>query len=250
MEFLRELDKIFRPESEESKYNLEAMRQLQDPLAKAVEKLKEEIDQNVYDVLLSDDASGRLPTLVLKDILTRRIEEANPDLSPEEKRDALKVRFVAGGRFSKNDEALREFFRKMKPEVKKRVLLVTEYIASGNSIRRLMNFLDNEDIPYDMLAVMGMNSEKDYQPLFDEFSENHRLIVGDYDYIEDPKIYSLIAAKGVDKPYHHRDAYPRAITTANDHKISGDQLKKDKEKSREDAHTLAQAVLKKVWNEK
>lgn len=249
MGFFEKLKKTFTPESREFKYNLEAMRQLRNPFTKAVEKIKEEIDQNVYDVLLSDDASGRLPTLALKDILTGNIEKTNPDLTPEEKRDVLKTFFVAGGRFTENNLILRKFLEKMKSQVKKRVLLVTEYIATGKSIKRLMDFLDAEDIPYDVLGVIGMDSEKDYQLIFKDYLKNHKIIIGDYGR-EEPRIYSTIAAKGVDKPYHHHAAHPRAITMANNPKILGDQLKEDKEKSREDVHTLARETVKKVWNEK
>ena len=249
MEFFEKLKKTFALESREFKYNFEAMRQLQDSLIRAVEKIKKEIDQNAYDVLLSDDAGGRLPTLALKDILTRRIEGTNPDLSPEKKRDALKILFIAGGRFTENNLALRKFFKEIKPNVKKRVLLVTEYISSGESIERLMKFLDEEDISYDILAVMGDNSEKYYQELFKDHSENHRLVVGDYKR-EEPKIYSAVTFGGVRKPYMHHTAHSRALSKLKDPKIPEEKLKEDMEKAREDTHVLAQAVLKKVWGEK
>lgn len=227
-------------------YHFESMQELQGPIRSVVEQLQEEIDAGAYDALISDDASARLPTRVFREIIGQRIEVKHPDLTPEEKRDALKTFFVAGGRFMENEKALEEFFKKIKSDVKRRALLITEYMATGKSLQRLTKLLDEAGILYDVAVVMSANNEKEYRPLFSNLIYMHRLVIGATGR-EEPSIYKNSSVLGgVSK-------YPLDKTqVAHPYRYKGEEyeeVEEAKKKAREDAHALAQEVLKEVWKQ-
>jgi hypothetical protein len=222
-------------------YHFESIRELQEPIRSVVEQLQEEIDAGVYDTLISDDASARLPTLAFREIIGQRIEAKNPDLTPEEKRDALKTFFIAGGRRMENEKALGEFFQEIKPGVKKRALLVTEYMSTGESLKRVMALLDKAGILYDVAAVMAEHSEQDYKSLFSNFINMHRLVIGATGR-EEPAIYNAAELSGVYKYSEDLKAHPRRYKGEEYEEVS-----EGKRKAREDVHTMAQEVLKEAW---
>ncbi len=229
-------------------YNFESLRQLQEPIENVVEKLKKEIETGTYDVLISDDASARLPALALREILTARIHKKNPDPTPEEKRESLKTFFVAGGRNMKNDAELEEFFQKIKPDVRKRALLVTEYISTGKSLQRLMNLLDKAGILYDVAAVMAAHSEQDYKSIFSNYLYMHRMVIGATGK-DEPEIYNAGRLSGVVKdPFSpQQSAHPVSYKGGEFEPLNEDGLAEEKQKARDDVRMLAQEVLKEVW---
>lgn len=114
--------------------------------------LAERINENagIYNSIVSDDASGRLVSLFLKKVLEIARKKEGLGL--------LKLKFVAGGRFGKEERfsEIRNFLGKHKEELG-RVLLVTEYIESGQSIKNIINILNSLSIPFD-LATLSMYS--------------------------------------------------------------------------------------------
>lgn len=82
-----------------------------------------------YDTLISDDASGRLVTLVLRRILDNRREKSG--LPP------MKVWFLASGRNEPlQQKAIDHFVARHASELG-RVLIVTELVDTGDSLRDL-----------------------------------------------------------------------------------------------------------------
>jgi hypothetical protein len=233
-------------EKEQIHYNFESLRELQEPIRNIVERLQKEIDSGVYDTLISDDASGRLPTIAFREIISQRIDAKNPNLTSEEKRDALKTFFIAGGRQMANKEALAEFLQRIKPDVKRRALLVTEYISTGESLKRVMTLLDKAGILYDVAAVMAGHSEQDYKSLFSDSTHMHRLAIGATGR-QEPEIYNAAGLSGVYKPLFEKGAHPLRYVGSEYEPLNDEALGEERQKAREDVHTLAQEVLKEVW---
>jgi hypothetical protein len=143
-----------------------------------VEQLAPGIKNGTWSTILGDDAKGRLPTLVIGELANRWGCETN------QARPARK--FIAGGRrlsvdaqdidHSKADRLrqanLNEYVSKIKPELGKRVLLVTEYIGSGRGMKALLGALSDNDIPFDLAIVdsWGATDETKDQ-LRDQYSE-------------------------------------------------------------------------------
>ncbi len=116
-----------------------------------VNKLKDDIEKGVFDTLISDDAGARLPTLILKDILKAK--------GPQNKE--LKVRFLALGRSPSYGPELEEYVQKHKDEWGK-ILLVTEYVGTGNTLDRIRDTFDNASVTdYDVAALFSNHELED-----------------------------------------------------------------------------------------
>lgn len=105
-----------------------------------------------YDIVLGDDVSGRLPTLVIADCARRKREQT--DQTPP------RVYFVnAGSNLSESRRAkvtlpkLSKLIKKHEPFTNKKVLIVTEYMQTGRSVKAFVNELANHGITPDVCTV-------------------------------------------------------------------------------------------------
>ncbi|OGZ61696.1 MAG: hypothetical protein A3H51_02615 [Candidatus Spechtbacteria bacterium RIFCSPLOWO2_02_FULL_38_8] len=117
------------------------VRETIEALARLVLELRERILQ--YDTILSDDASGRLPSLLILKII-KKLKGGN---MPQ-------IYFLAGGRYTELErrEQIRIFLKKNKDKFGK-TLLVTEYIRTGESIGNLIALLEKANIIFDTASV-------------------------------------------------------------------------------------------------
>ncbi|MFA6227863.1 MAG: phosphoribosyltransferase [Patescibacteria group bacterium] len=113
-------------------------------LARLVLELKDKLAD--YDAIVSDDSSGRLPSLLFRRIINRQKRKSG--------RKGIQTFFVSSGRhnYSEIISGLREFFVKNQEQLG-RVLLVTEYIDSGRSISRLIGIMQEAGVNFDLAAV-------------------------------------------------------------------------------------------------
>lgn len=127
---------------------------LVEDLARLVLELKDKLTD--YDAIVSDDASGRLPSLFFQKIINRQKKKNG--------QKGIKIFFVAGGRHGRKEimNGLGEFFAKNKEQLSK-VLLVTEYVDSGNSISRLIDILRGARIDFDLAAISLCYSVDNYK---------------------------------------------------------------------------------------
>lgn len=128
-------------------------------IARLVLELKESIAQ--YDTILSDDASGRLISLILKKVA---------DSAPQrENKPPIKTYFLAGGRhaFYGRKQPLARFLQSKRNEFGK-ALLVTEFIDTGTSLSKLSGLLDEFDIDHDIAAV---SAREDYINKLDDAAD-------------------------------------------------------------------------------
>ena len=89
--------------------------------------------EKIYDTILSDDASGRLVSLFLREIIDRQRKKLG-------KNGELRTNFIAAGhRFPM--KSVEGFIVEHKKDFG-RTLVATEYIASGISTGRLAEILD------------------------------------------------------------------------------------------------------------
>ncbi|MEI6650527.1 MAG: hypothetical protein WCL23_03785 [Candidatus Moraniibacteriota bacterium] len=117
-------------------------------LARLVLELRNDI--GTYDTIVSDDASGRLPALFLHDIAGRKRKL-------EGKKDETMIYFVAGGQSvdSEGKAAAQEFVSSRKASMG-RLLLVTELVISGESIRWLADIFMREGLRFDIACVSSI----------------------------------------------------------------------------------------------
>jgi len=126
-------------------------------LAELVWKLRNKLFE--YDTLLSDDASGRIPTLFLREMAVQMRKN-----SKDTKREAPNTYFVSGGRHGMQHvfNSVANFI-KSKPHIGK-TLLVTEFISSGRSILELIKILEQEGINFDVAAPSVEERPEYYSP--------------------------------------------------------------------------------------
>lgn len=122
-------------------------------LARLVVELKDRIPN--YDTILSDDASGRLVSLLLRHIVQGKRDKA---------KEPLQTYFLAAGRDSTDDikAKIDEFIVERKEKLGK-VLLVTEYIGTGKTINFLVNTLEKHNVDFDLAAVSIRRSADFYE---------------------------------------------------------------------------------------
>lgn len=117
--------------------------------------LRESIKSGDYAILLGDDASGRLHSRLLGDVI-KEVYAQNGHPAPA-------IRFVAGSGadgtlFEEKNQALKEYASKLKEELSSRnspggkVLIVSDIISTGNSLNPLARALRDQGIPFDVVA--------------------------------------------------------------------------------------------------
>ncbi len=111
-------------------------------LARLVIELEKEIPN--YDTLLSDDASGRLVTRFLREVINKKREAVG--------KPRVQTYFIAGGWQALNAEYIQEFIRQKKSSIHK-ALLVTELVGTGESANRLVKIFEQEGLDFDVAAV-------------------------------------------------------------------------------------------------
>ena len=139
--------KLEDSEGQKPEYNFELMKTMERDMVSTVQKMKEGIEEGRWSSLLSDDMGGRIPTLILRKIL----KEKGPS------RD-IKTYFLASGLTYFPDEKTRtQDYKKAIDYLSsldfsdKRTLIVTEVIASGDTIVNIIKALrsirgDNCDV--------------------------------------------------------------------------------------------------------
>lgn len=155
-----------------------------DALAHLVVELKDQIPH--YDTILSDDASGRLIALLLREIIQKKRDG--------QKTEPLQTYFIAGGiRQERVIEKTNEFIAEHKEKFGK-TLLVTEYIETGESATLLIEALEKEGIDFDVATVSITNFINKY----DKKIQKHLYygVVGQ----EGLNFYKKTEATGVFKP--------------------------------------------------
>lgn len=146
-----------------------AFESLKEPMVKICRQLKEKIDSDAYDILVSDEAGGRIPTLILREIINQ--------VRPKEHIDTL---FVASGRHPEysGEHYLGYQFSEAQNYLRKglkgndKVLLVTQIVASGAAVRALTRLLRRAGAEtIDAVSITGPAKERDgyvntKQPIF------------------------------------------------------------------------------------
>jgi len=129
---------------------------LERPIASILDDLSPAIERGEYSVIIGDDASGRIPTLIINDVLRSLYEDTNipPPL----------VRFIAGSRHavdtarttkerSVSDQVERILRDAQKSRADGAVLIVTDTISSGQSLLPLTMALRDIGVEADIASI-------------------------------------------------------------------------------------------------
>lgn len=131
--------------------NLAALSQVEHLLRIALERIRDSIDRGEYGLVIGDDASGRIPTLIVGEVL-KKLYSNRGFIFP-------KIRFIAGstglGPRAREEKKSRvaEFIGSIKDEFSGRVLIVTDTINSGSSVSVLKSALQENKIDSDVITL-------------------------------------------------------------------------------------------------
>lgn len=127
---------------------------LETPLKTIIDDIQK--DGTTYDLIIGDDTSGRIPTLIVSKVLNR--------LNERKGFEPISVRFAGGHR-------LKDYLREHEMDVilrrienkPKRILLVTDYVKSGRTIKDFADFFTVREINYDVACITLDNEEEYYR---------------------------------------------------------------------------------------
>ena len=181
--------------------HIEEIDQLGQPIFDVLQELKESINKGDYGMVIGDDASGRVPAMIIQKVLKNIYQEKG--FSPPE------VRFVTGSKGAKDPEhkakLLDEYLIKALPgtiETDRRVLVVTDMIDSGRSIEPLVTALSKSGVKFDVVTVATVEDQ-----LLDELSKKWgvKVVRGQ---IGTPSIYKKPLISGYQKDPDELHATP------------------------------------------
>jgi hypothetical protein len=114
-----------------------------------ISELREAIINGYYDALVGDDTSGRIPTLILRGV----ISHVNTALG----RPSLPAIFVKGRGEGLPEKDSQKLLQKMhaltKGSDKPRALIVTEYMSGGGHVAGIGKVIHQANVAYDIFAV-------------------------------------------------------------------------------------------------
>lgn len=141
---------------------------LRRPIVDLYRQYQEEIEGGEYGLILGDDVSGRIPTLILSEVIKSTYEKHGNTLPL--------TRFVAGGyhisskydseskdqlerRMLGTEQLVRSYVKEMKArDSGARALLITEGISYGAALNDLLDGIKRVGIDLDVAAVGGLES--------------------------------------------------------------------------------------------
>lgn len=157
MEIPRSGDKRERVHSRETpEVEQEAIRELKGPLESILLTLKADLQAGRYNLILGDDAAGRIPAIIAAHVVKKLCEKA--EIAPPI------VRFVAGSRRITNEretiakrEALETYLSSVRNKLAfdegKKVLIVTDVLQTGSGLLPLSDALRKIGWDADIAAV-------------------------------------------------------------------------------------------------
>ena len=168
-----EIEPKINPEAE-PQFHFEEIAGIESSVLSLVQQLKETIDAQEYDTLISDDIGGRIVTLVLRKI----IKTLHPD-------QPLKTYFIASGqkylptpapKDKENYDKLQEHLETIADKTTK-ALIVTEFIFSGNVLIYLTDAIKDSGINnFDFAVLDSALYPKEKE---EKFRRNkHKLYIG------------------------------------------------------------------------
>lgn len=185
---------------EEHKEISQMIEELRIPTQIIFEEIKNSINKGEYKTIIGDDGSGRIPTLIFNNVISNIYKDKGfikPNILFSD------INFKGG-----TNEEYVDFYKKyistnLREELMKesgKCLIVTDTIASGNTLRFFTEFLKENKIDYEIASL-----SVDALYLSDNIDENYNLIPEkiekDWDLGEFNKIHfgSLVRVHGINQ---------------------------------------------------
>lgn len=214
-----------------------------------LEKLRPDIEKGSYGIIVGDDASGRLPALVLWNVLKHVYKDK--EFPPPQ------LRFVAGSRRANNPKLKAQLLIEKTEELKaelgnsKKVLIVTETISTGSALTPLIDALKQVSIEFKIATLTKIYTSRSISSTILE----EELIIG-YDDADLPKIFNQEVLSGVTKrpdnlhawPYTRRNELPKETNIPNANDYDPSYVAPDPEEVRKQEQNQINLARKNIFN--
>lgn len=156
-----------------------AFEDTKEDFARLIEQLAEGIKDGRWTTILGDDVSGRLPALVIGKIITHYNKEHSlklpnriffaggsinyDDLSIED----LPTSEQAKKNTQEQQQKLEEYIHEQLKNLNGRVLIVTEHIIGGKTLRRIGKALYKEGIDFDVASLWSSKQASAYKSILE-----------------------------------------------------------------------------------
>lgn len=174
-----------------------SVEELESPIFWIIDQLKDKLKDGHFQVLIGDDASGRIPSLIFKKVIDH-IYEKNGHQKPELKFFSGTKGNIKADLKESNTKAITEFATKQ-GLAGKNALLITDYIQSGAGMVSLTRGLENAGINLEV-ATMALNEESK------SIAKNVPYPIHDGENIVAPLVYGRYDLGGVRKDKVNRDS--------------------------------------------
>jgi anti-sigma28 factor (negative regulator of flagellin synthesis) len=229
------------PVSETAKITAEEMimQEIEELATPLIEKMKEKIDEGAYDLIVSDEGSGRLPTLLFRKIYRAR--------NPGKDFDTI---FVNGSRerYDPVAPALVNFFSKYAAKGRSKALVVTDYVHLGTSLGHFLKNLNNANITDVSVAALRTS----YDEHVPDSKAGKIIAEGFTDFFEGEinkgKVPLVASLKDVSRAMHGVIKKNEEAPRKHPERIKKSDFNGGKVvKAREDIGKIAERILEKVW---
>ncbi len=151
----------------------EYVRTFEGPAEKLLEQLEEKIREGAYSHVLGVDASGRLPALIIGGYMS--------EIYKQEGRETPVQLFATPYFKSTSSPQLALLFAHAEAlrQSGKKVLIVDDTLASGNSLKLATHELRAHDIPFDIAVFLAVNQDPTAVEQFRSALEADALYVGE-----------------------------------------------------------------------
>lgn len=219
------------PENHGNEIRMQEIKKLHEPIKKLLDQLRDKIDSGQYQLIIGEDASGRIPTLIMKQVLE--------NIYDQNQRPRPLTKFFTGSsglwadfhqqKLTDKKTAMSQYIKKWLGERTEnqntRVLIVTDTVGIGNSIEPICQVLKESGLSFD-IATISLLGTYDAAHLNDKLGGE--LYYGQKD---TPDIYKRKSLSGVSKDA--KDVFATAPKGA---------LNKSAQLARQDAKILAQKL--------
>lgn len=223
----------------------EIMDQVEQLETSMIAKMKDKIDQGTYDLIISDEGSGRIPTLIFREIYRSR--------NPDKKFETVFINGSGNGiQFDPGQVPKEKFLRKKDSQY---AVLISEFMEKGLVIKHFAENARDAGIPHFDVGVLNAVAGEDRKGVYeadqrsgiDNFfygvsysleDNNPEPIISRHDHKEEVESMSGIirrsdrALKGYPHPIKSKTYDPEKVAEA-----------------REDIYVAASRILAKVWPE-
>lgn len=203
--------------------------ELERPIQVVLKEMLKNIERGDYDLIIGIDSSGRVPTLIIKQFLDYVYSKKSFNL-PD-------ARFIAG---NVSKETAKKKIQEWNP--RKKVLIVEDTIATGDSIKFLCQALRENNVSFDVATVGTTGVYSDTSEIKEELKEKLGIKNIYFGVVGSPNIYGRQDLSGVVKE-GRGEPFAEPYKKVEEHSDSSNDIQESINEARADADIVVNNLI-------